>query len=236
MPLLIARLATLLGGVGIGSYFASKDDNNAPIPKPNLTAQLIPHIVAALCAKFLFQNKKFGKEVFGIDLSRIAIYIVVYLITKNIVDQTVVHHVNSIDGSDPNSGDGGSSNYDPQDVDDLETVRDGIEDLQNSGMTSSFSDTKYASLADKLHAAMDGCGVTDYVFPNVFGQCRNVLDVEHIIEAFGLRYVQKCVWTSIWLGPTSDTKKGLVWHMEKEGVDILAVNVVLTNNGIDYEF
>lgn len=236
MPALLFRVATFLGTFGLGAALASKDDNQKITSKPNIVAQLIPHLAAFLCAKFLFTKQKMGKEFMNIDLSRIIIYIVAYLVAKSIVDQVVIVGAGASGDelADPNTGT--NSNFDPSDLSKIDQLKQDIAAQQAAGHESSYPASDYGIMADQLLAAMNGCGVTDDVFPNVFSRCNNDLDVYNIIDAFGLQYVTNCAWTNFWIQPTSDTPRGLGWHMVEEGVDVDAVNAELDAKNIEFKF
>lgn len=115
--------------------------------------------------------------------------------------------------------------------------------LAAQGITPSMSVSQSEGLCQQLVQAMTGCGTDEDSVYAVFQQMQSKADVLQLVNTFGVRYYQPCVWTSpvsyaIWQANDQAYGGGLsTWlGYDMSTSEIGKINAILTGKGIDYSF
>lgn len=118
-----------------------------------------------------------------------------------------------------------------------------LSDLENLGILPTLYDTEYENFSQELVQAMNGCGTDEASIYSVFGKMANDADVLKLIQAFGVRYYQPCVWTSpvsytLWLANDQAFGGGLpAWlGYDLDASEIAKVNSILRSKQISFQF
>ncbi len=122
-----------------------------------------------------------------------------------------------------------------------DAINNEIVELANQGVTPSFTESAYYSMADGLVQSMEGCGTDEDQLMSIFGSLQNGADLRKLILAFGVRFYTPCFWQS----PIQSTVH--FFDEEAYGGDLTAwlyydlsdsnlkdLNALLHKNGIDY--
>ena len=109
-----------------------------------------------------------------------------------------------------------------------------INQLQQSGLQPSFPTAQYATWANQLVEAFNGCGTSNGVWTNVFTSVKNDLDIALLIEAYGVRTFDECNW-EFNFGDFKGTLSEALVH-ELSGSELSEVNDLLKSKGIKYTF
>lgn len=118
-----------------------------------------------------------------------------------------------------------------------------IQALINAGIQPSYSDSEYSNFTHALVEAMNGCGTDEDSIFRVFQAMRNDIDIRKLIIAFGVQYYQPCAASSpisyaMWqLNDKSYGGDLATWlSYDLNSSDISAINNILSERGIDYQF
>lgn len=109
-----------------------------------------------------------------------------------------------------------------------------INNLQAQGLQPSFPTAQYATWANELKEAFNGCGTSNHVWENVFAKIKNDLDVALLIEAYGVREFDECN-LELNFGDFKGTLGEALVH-ELSSSEMEEINALLTTKGIKYSF
>ena len=115
--------------------------------------------------------------------------------------------------------------------------------LASSGIYPSYLGTQYATWADTIQTALDGCGQDGFeqTVAGIFAQLKNASDVLQLIQAFGVRVQNPC-WSR---HPFNDLESvfkptafqgGLMWWLGQSltADDFAAINTDFQNRNIKF--
>lgn len=116
----------------------------------------------------------------------------------------------------------------------LNDITSVINQLQGQGLTPSFPVSQYATWANQLAEAFNGCGTSNGVWATIFTSIKNNLDVALLIEAYGVREFDECNW-EFNFGDFRGTLSEALVH-ELSGSELTEINDMLSSKGIKYTF
>lgn len=118
-----------------------------------------------------------------------------------------------------------------------------LDTLGNQGIHPTLYDSQYETLSQILVEAMNGCGTDEESIYSVFRQLANDADVLKLIQVFGVRFYQPCIWTSpvsysIWLANDKAFGGGLpAWlGYDLAADEIKKINDILRSKQISFQF
>jgi hypothetical protein len=105
-----------------------------------------------------------------------------------------------------------------KDLDDKKVID---EEIKETGIKPSYSDSQYRVFADQLYAAMKGWGTNEDAIYNVFRQMKSRVDVLKLIDIYGTRDGEDLIQ---WMNGDLSS-----WNFNK-------INQILRDNSVDYSF
>lgn len=67
-----------------------------------------------------------------------------------------------------------------------------LNDLHNSGINPTLSDSQFEAMSQALVQAMNGCGTDEEMVYSVFNMLNNDADIRKLLIIFGVRFYQPC--------------------------------------------
>jgi hypothetical protein len=134
----------------------------------------------------------------------------------------------------------------------INTQTDEINQMQQSGVKPTFSDSQYKSWADGIANQFSGCDAIPKVplvpakflgfitnwsgsgayFVNIISKFKNDLDFLKLSQAYGIRTYDQCGWGT---GDVTGTLAQAIAD-ELDDNEVTAINKVLSTSGIKYSF
>jgi len=110
-----------------------------------------------------------------------------------------------------------------------------LDQLAQAGILPTITETEAEALSSTLTAAFAGCGTDEYTVYNVFEGLKNKADLLTLIYVYDVRPYQGCFEGMIWEeAVTANLSQAL--SNELRGSELLHVNSILADNGIDFNF
>lgn len=109
-----------------------------------------------------------------------------------------------------------------------------IQNLQNQGVVPSFPFSQYATWANQLVQAFNGCGTSNHIWEDVFARLKNDLDVALLIDAYGVREFDECNFEFEFGDFKGTLAEAIVEELSSDERDEL--NGFLQSNNIQYRF
>jgi hypothetical protein len=106
-----------------------------------------------------------------------------------------------------------------------------LESLLRSGVKLSYSSSQYNGYVSTLIAAFSGWGTNTYQIYGVFDKMKNRADVLQLIVSYGIQTIQ-----GGWLQEDIKTDLPGAIAEEMDSIEIWALNKILKNNNVDYQF
>lgn len=120
-----------------------------------------------------------------------------------------------------------------------------IDQLNKDGITPSYPQAQYTSMANSLEQTFIGCGLdwSNVIVPT-FENMKNDMDVYQLIKAYNVRKIDECGWGSF-NGDLSATLSyklsGIILTIPNPSdiftnASIASINKILKNNGLTFAF
>lgn len=109
-----------------------------------------------------------------------------------------------------------------------------LRDLQALGQKASYPDSQYATWANQLKEAFNGCGTSNGVWKTVFGSLKNEVDVLKLNQTYGTRTFDECNWEFNFGDFTGTLSQALVHELSDSEMN--EVNTMLEKAGIKYRY
>lgn len=116
----------------------------------------------------------------------------------------------------------------------LTDITSTINNLQSQGLTPSFPIAQYATWANQLSEAFNGCGTSNQTWRTIFEAIKNDLDVALLIEAYGVRTFDECNWEFNFGDFKGTLSEALVHELSAD--ELTEINDLLKSKGIKYTF
>ncbi len=109
-----------------------------------------------------------------------------------------------------------------------------LKDLQQAGQKATFSDAQYSTWANQLKTSFDGCGTSNGVWANIFGQLKNDVDVLKLNNEYGTRKHDGCNWEGDFGDFEGTLSQAIVNELSAN--EITAINNALEKKGIKFRY